>query len=333
MRIVREHAGPVSVTLYDFEPSPDRICEDVVRGLTATPKKLQPKYFYDERGAKLFSRITELEAYYPTRTELAILERHGDEIAARIGPRVRLVEFGSGSGDKTWFLLNHLREPAAYIPVDISRTQLVDFALTVAQAFPDLDVVPVCADYTRDFVLPPYDRETDRCVAFFPGSTIGNFEPAEAETFLRGVRRLVGREGGLLLGVDLLKEAEIIERAYNDPEGVTAEFNLNLLTRINLECGADFDLAAFRHTAVFDDKRQRVEMRLISECHQVISVCPEAGESERVAVQFDAGEYVTTEYSHKYDLAGFTALAEDTGWAVSQIWTDSNQWFAVILLA
>jgi dimethylhistidine N-methyltransferase len=333
LRIVRESAGATSVTLYDFEPTPDRICDDVARGLTSSPKKLQPKYFYDEAGARLFERITELEVYYPTRTELSILHRFGAEIADRIGPRVRLVEFGSGSGEKTWILLNHLHDPAAYIPVDISRSQLVEFALSVAEAFPDLDVVPVCADYTHEFTLPSYDHKTDRCVAFFPGSTIGNFEAAEAGEFLRGVRRLVGPAGGLLLGVDLLKDREIIERAYNDPEGITAAFNLNLLVRINAECGADFDVAAFRHAAVFDERRQRIEMRLISEREQVVHLCPEPAEPDRTAVHFGSGEIVTTEYSHKYDLIEFAAFVERTGWSVSQIWTDPREWFAVVLLA
>jgi len=332
LRIVTQVSGARSITLHDLEPTPDRICEDVCQGLSARPKKLPPKYFYDERGAALFERITDLAAYYPTRTEISILLQHAEEIAERIGPRVRLVEFGSGSGEKTWILLRHLREPSAYIPVDISRAQLVEFALEVAETFPQLDVVPICADYTHEFSLPPFDEQGERCVAFFPGSTIGNFEEEGAVIFLTHVRRLVGPDGGLLIGVDLLKDRGVIEQAYNDPEGVTAEFNLNLLSRINRECGANFDVASFRHHAFFDSTMGRIEMRLVSEVQQAAEICADLEDGVRSSVSFDAGEYITTEYSQKYDLAGFANLTEQAGWRVRHLWTDPKEWFAVILL-
>jgi dimethylhistidine N-methyltransferase len=333
LRIVQERTESGSVTLYDFEPPPDRICEDVVRGLSAIPKKLQPKYFYDARGAQLFDRITDLEAYYPTQTEISILRRHADEMTARIGPHARLVEFGSGSGDKTWIILRHLTDPTAYIPIDISRAQLVSFALKVAEAFPALRVIPVCADYTAELALPEIQDGGGRCVAFFPGSTIGNFEPSEAEAFLRRVRRLVGNSGGLLLGVDLIKDPAIIERAYNDPQGVTAEFNLNLLTRINRECGADFDVGAFTHYAFFDQAHHRVEMRLVSTRDQIVHVCADPDTGPPTAVHFAAGEHITTEYSHKYDLEDLRELADGAGWSITQLWTDPQNWFAVALLS
>ncbi|MEX2582450.1 MAG: L-histidine N(alpha)-methyltransferase [Gemmatimonadota bacterium] len=332
MKIVQAVAGTGAVTLYDFEPTPDRICDDVARGLARAPRKLPPKYFYDERGATLFEQITRIEAYYPTRTEISILEGNADEIAARIGAGVRLVEFGSGSGEKTWLILRSLESPTAYVPVDISRTQLVEFAIRVAEAFPELRVDAVCADYTAEYSLPPDSAGTRRSVALFPGSTIGNFEPGEAEAFLRRVRRLVGASGGLLLGVDLRKDPAIVERAYNDPEGVTAEFNLNLLQRINRECGADFDVTGFRHHAFFDDAAGRVEMRLVAESEQLVNI-PTAGEDASAhQVHFAAGDYITTEYSHKYDRIAFADLATCAGWRISAEWSDDRDWFSVMLL-
>jgi dimethylhistidine N-methyltransferase len=332
LKIVRIPAGDRTITLCDLEPTPDRICDDVVRGLTARPRKLPPKYFYDQRGAELFERITALEAYYPTRTELGILRAHGDEIARELGTGVRLVEFGSGSGEKTRVLLQHLREPAGYVPVDISRAQLVDFAIDVAKRFPGLEVTPVCADYTQEFQLPPGPREVERCVAFFPGSTIGNFESDEARSFLCRVRRLVGADGGLLIGFDLLKDVEVMERAYNDPEGVTAEFNLNLLVRINRECGADFDVGSFRHEARFDPEERRIEMRLVSDGAQMVRIFSDGRDAVPVTIDFAAGEYIVTEYSQKYDLPAIHSLAESAGWEVHRLWTDPDRWFAVVLL-
>lgn len=332
MRIVREETAAGSVVLHDFEPTPDRICEDVAEGLASTPKRLPPKYFYDDQGARLFERITGLDAYYPTRTEISILRDRATEIADHIGPGARLVEFGSGSGEKTWILLRHLKDPAAYIPVDISRAQLIDFALQVAAEFPSLRVAPVCADYTGSFDVPAASGVDGTCVAFFPGSTIGNFEPAEAVDFLGRVRHLVGARGRMLLGVDLRKNPEIIERAYNDPEGVTASFNLNVLARVNRECDGDFDLDRFRHHATFDPTESRIEMRLVSTVDQRVTLRCSPPRPDRITVDFAAGEAITTEYSYKYDLPGFARLAERAGWSIEESWTDPNDWFAVVLL-
>src|SRR5512146_142426 len=247
--------------VHDLHPAPESLYDDVRAGLSRLPRSLPCKYFYDEAGAELFDRITQLEAYYPTRTELSILRRHLPEIADLIGPAARLVEFGSGSGLKTRLLLRPLRAPAAYVPVDISRVQLREFALSLAGEFPRLDVRPICADYTANWAIPSL-MAAARTVAFFPGSTIGNFEVDEAAAFLARVRSLCGPGGALLIGVDLAKDRATIERAYDDPEGVTAAFNLNLLHRINRECGADFDLDAFRHHAFYDESQQRIEMQL-----------------------------------------------------------------------
>lgn len=331
MRIVQEGTDQKPITLYDFEPTPDRLCEDVVKGLGLEQKTLPSKYFYDDRGAELFERIMELDAYYPTRTETAILQRYAAEIAEQVGPRAWLVEFGSGSGEKTWILLRQLTDLAAYIPVDISRAQLIEFAMRVSDAFPDLHVVPVCADYTAGFALPSAEGEHERSVAFFPGSTLGNFEPDGARQFLGRVRKLVGPEGGMLLGLDLAKDPELIERAYNDPEGVTAEFNLNLLDRINRECGADFDPGGFEHTAVFDSEASRIEMRLVSRRDQTVRLAVDA-DGEPSEFRFVDGEYILTEYSHKYDLESFSELAGSAGWEVERVWTDDRRWFAVVML-
>jgi dimethylhistidine N-methyltransferase len=318
-----------SVTLHDLEPSADHLCEDAVRGLSGPRKQLPAKYFYDERGAQLFEEICTLDAYYPTRTELAILRDNIDEIVQRMGPRVRLVEMGSGSGVKTGLLLEHLQDPVAYAPIDISRAQLVEFALATAERFPALEVAPVCADYTRPLALPQPRRPAMRTVAFFPGSTIGNFEPDEAQRFLERVARLCGPDGGLLVGVDLRKDPTVIERAYNDPEGVTAEFNLNVLARINRECGADFDLSAFRHQALFYDEHGRIEMRLVSRRAQTVRIpC----DGEDALIDFAEGDFVTTEYSYKYEPDGFAQLVNAAGWAVERCWMDSSKWFSVQLL-
>ncbi len=324
--------GQSAPVLHDLHPPADRLYDDVRAGLAAAPRKLPPKYFYDEAGARLFERITELDAYYPTRTELAILERHIGEIAAAVGPAVRLVEFGSGSGLKTRLLLRHLHRPACYLPVDISRAQLRELAHALAGEFPALEVLPVCADYTRAWSLPRTGREAMRTVAFFPGSTIGNFEPPEAVAFLSRVRGLCGPGGGLLIGADLEKDRATLERAYDDTEGVTAAFNLNLLQRINRECGADFDLSAFRHHAFYDDVHHRIEMRLIATRGSVVTLPAPAGDGEALEFRFRRGDFITTEYSHKYTPARFRALAAAAGWGVDRVWTDERPWFSVWLL-
>lgn len=332
MRVVPSRRERTDFVLYDFEPTPDRICEDVARGLADNPKRLPSKYFYDEAGAQLFEQITELDSYYPTRTEISILESNIEEIARAIGPDAAIVEFGSGSGEKTWILLNHLDSPVAYVPVDISRAQLVEFAGRVADELSDLRVMPVCADYTTQLELPELPAEARRSVGFFPGSTIGNFEPGGAAVFLERARKLLGADAGMLLGIDLRKDPAIIERAYNDPEGVTARFNLNLLTRINRECGADFDTGGFSHHAFFDDAASRIETRIVSEQAQTVRLQASPDRSEPSEVTFEPGEYIVTEYSHKYDLERFRGLAASTGWSIDGVWMDDRCWFAVVLL-
>jgi dimethylhistidine N-methyltransferase len=308
------------------------MCAEVRAGLLLKQPSIPPKYFYDEAGARLFERITTLDAYYPTRTELRILEQNIDEIAARIGPAARLVEFGSGSGVKTRVLLRNLMEPAAYIPVDIARAQLMHFTASLTDEFPHLPTLPVCADYTGEWRLPNAQPPASRTVAFFPGSTIGNFEREEAVTFLRRAARLCGNGGGLLIGADLHKDRYTLELAYNDPEGVTAAFNLNLLHRLNRDCHTNFDIAAFQHRAIYDDARRRIEMRLVCTRPVVVTLPPTGTHDAAAMVDFDAGDFIITEYSHKYTMSSFRELAGLGGWAVEQVWTDDDELFSVWLL-
>lgn len=313
------------------QPSAESLRDEVLAGLRAVPRRIPPKYFYDDVGAELFEQITRLDAYYLTRTELSILRSRLPEIAAAVGPGACVVELGSGSGLKTVLLLRHLPEPACYVPVDISGNQLAQLARSLAQEFPSIDIQPVCADYMREWPLPAAAARAARTVAFFPGSTIGNLEPADAARLLARLRRLCGPDGRLLIGADLQKEHSMLERAYDDPQGVTAAFNLNLLRRIDRECGADFDLGAFRHHAFYDEARGRIEMRLVATRRTMVTV---PGGSDRGPSRFVflPGDYITTEYSHKYTLPSFRALAASGGWTPERVWTDERGWFSVWLL-
>jgi dimethylhistidine N-methyltransferase len=303
------------------EPS---ILSEVLAGLRSDPKALSPKFFYDDTGARLFEEITRLPEYYPTRTELAILRQHAGSIAAAIGPRATLIEFGSGAGVKVRLLLDALERPVAYVPVDISAEQLERVAAERRAEYPGLEVLPVRADYTARFALPA-TRSDSRKVAFFPGSTIGNFHPTEATSFLQRVRHLVGPAGAVVLGVDRRKDSRVLHAAYNDAAGVTAQFNLNLLHRFNRELGATFALDRFAHRAFFSEERSRIEMHLESLDDQCVRV-------GGVAVPFARGETIHTECSYKYDEARLQALVAPTGFVIRELWTDSNDWFWVALL-
>jgi dimethylhistidine N-methyltransferase len=253
------------------------------------------------------------------------MDRYVEQMAEQIGPRVMLIEFGSGSSVKTRILLDHLHDPVAYVPVDISRDHLQRTADDLSAAYPDIEVLPVCADFTQEFELPESERAPDHCAVYFPGSTIGNFRPAEALELLGRIAPLCGVGGGLLIGVDLQKDISVIEAAYNDDDGVTAEFNLNLLKRINRELGGDFDTDQFEHRAVYDEDRDRVEMHLVSQSRQEVSV---GGES----FAFTKGETICTEYSHKYTIDGFARIASGVGLTLRRYWTDERRYFAVLHL-
>jgi len=297
------------------------IVADVLHGLGGTQKTLPPKLFYDDVGARLFERICTLDEYYLTRSEFSILRERAGEIADFIGPRVALVEYGSGAAIKVRFLLDALRHPAAYVPIDISREQLARVAAELEADYPSLAVRPICGDYTRLLPLPSLPPHSRRA-AFFPGSTIGNFHPAEAAAFLTRIRRTVGTGGALVIGVDRRKDAAVLHAAYDDPQGVTAAFNRNLLRRINRELGADFDLASFRHVAFFNDDASRIEMHLESTRDQSVRV---AGNT----FDFVRGETIWTESSYKYDEDQLATVASAAGFRVDRLWTDANDLFWV----
>lgn len=298
---------------------------DVLNGLSAAAKELPCKYFYDEAGSRLFDRITELPEYYLTRTELAIMERGVRDMAACLGPRCLLFEYGTGTGIKTLRLLDHMAEPAVFVPIDLAEEHLRRSARRLAARFPQLQIVPVCADFTQSMAVPDLNGASGRRVVYFPGSTIGNFTPAEAIQLLRQTAQLVGTGGGLLLGADLKKDPRVIDAAYNDSQGITAAFNLNLLTRINRELGADFQRDQFWHHAFYHPGPGRVEMHLVSRRDQ--EVCLGGNK-----ISFAEGESIRTEYSHKYSLTNLHDLAAAAGFAVQRVWTDERHYFAVAYL-
>ena len=308
---------------------------DILRGLRSTPKRLSPTYFYDERGSQLFDEICELPEYYITRTETAILQRHARDIARAIGKDAMLVELGSGASTKTRLLLDQLPELAAYVPVDISRTHLLAAARRISAAYRNLEVLPACADFTQPFALPRPRRTPARIVVFFPGSTIGNFDGPAAIDLMKAMRAMAtspfgqhrprgvpSHSGGLVIGFDLVKDTQLLERAYDDAAGVTAEFNLNLLERLNRELDADFDIRRFRHQAIWVPEASRIEMRLISETAQQVSIGGEI-------ISFAAEEPIITEHCHKYTPETFARQALEAGWVERRTWTDPDRYFQV----
>ncbi len=309
------------------DEAPDRLqfLDDTLTGLREEPKRLPCKYFYDETGSALFDRICDLPEYYPTRTERAIMAAHADAMADEIGADALLVEYGSGSSLKTRLLLDVLERPAGYVPVDISRAHLLKSAAAIETEYLDLEVLPVAADFTTSFTLPEPERAARRRVVYFPGSTIGNFTEKGAVALLEGVAECCGPGGALLIGVDLRKDVDTLERAYDDSAGVTAAFNRNLLVRMNRELGADFDVDAFEHSAVWVEDAGRIEMHLVSRSDQAVSLDGEE-------IEFERGESICTEHSHKYTLEGFAALAARAGFRVQEVWTDEDALFSVQLL-
>ena len=304
------------------EQARDDNLREIIAGLQQAEKMISPKYFYDERGSQLFDQITTLPEYYPTVTERGIMQNNIAEIAALIGPRASLIELGSGSSAKTRVLLQHLADQAVYVPVDISEDHLLTSTQQIRSEFPDLEILPVVADFTQPFALPDPSVMPLRNIVYFPGSTIGNFTDDSAHELLEVMHHVAGENGALLIGVDLQKDPGIIERAYNDSAGVTAEFNLNMLRHLNREYGSDFDLDCWSHDARYNESEGRIELRLINSTSQTINIGQET-------VVIEAGEGILTEYSHKYTLAGFAAMAGQAGFEVAQVWTDSEQLFSV----
>jgi len=313
------------VSFIDLQPAAGRFLDDVFAGLGGSPKALPPKYFYDARGCDLFEAICELPEYYPTRTELALMRNYAADMAAQLGEGSLLIEFGSGASVKTEALLRTLR-PAAYVPVDIAADALHASTARLAAAFPQLPIIAVCADYMQPLRVPELKHiKASRRVIYFPGSTIGNLTPEEAQGFLGRAHELAGAEGAMLIGVDLKKDAGLLHAAYNDAQGVTAEFNLNLLRRINRELAADFDLDQFRHVAFYNAAAGRIEMHLESLRAQAVTV------SGRTFA-FGAGERMHTENSCKYSVGEFQRLAQAAGFRPGQVWIDADRLFAVHLL-
>jgi len=314
------------ISLHDISPGQTASLTEVLRGLRSPQKELPCKLFYDDRGSQLFEQITSLDEYYPTRAEQRIMRAAGTEIAARAGPECLLIEYGSGSSQKTRILLDNLESPAGYVPIDISREQLQESAAALADAYPGLRVLPVCGDYTASLQLPTPLPVCKRRLAYYPGSTIGNFVPEDARRFLTRIAEVCGPDGGLLIGVDLKKDPLMLHRAYNDALGVTSAFNLNILARLNREWDADFALDQFRHYAFYNPVFARVEMHLVSLTEQVVRL----GD---VNIHFDRGESIWTEASYKYNPPEFAALAAAAGWRVEQVWTDDRGLFSVQYLS
>jgi dimethylhistidine N-methyltransferase len=294
--------------------------DELLAGLESRPRAINPKFFYDERGSELFARICELQEYYPTRTEIDIFQGCSAAIARAVGPDCELIEPGAGSCEKVRYLLEDM-QPASYIPIDISGDFLVAAAESLREDFPGLDVRPVVADFSDHFDLPP-TRSTGRRVFFYPGSTIGNFEPEAARAFLVRVADLVGPGGALLIGVDLHKPSEVLNAAYNDSQGVTAAFNRNILRHANRLLDAEFEPDRFRHVAFYNEREQRIEMHLESLDTQRVR-CNGA------VFEFAAGERIHTEYSYKYRVDEFAALAATAGFRLGECWVDANEWFSV----
>lgn len=303
----------------------DGLLRDVLDGLARQPKSIPSKYFYDARGSELFERICAQPEYYLTRAETEILEGHGADIAAAVGPRPLVLEYGSGSGVKTRRLLQALQQPVAYVPVEISRSALADSVAELGAAFPDIEMLPVYADFSRPVTLPDARAAPARVLVFFPGSTIGNFAPRDAQGLLKVMREDMGASGLALVGIDLQKDPAMLEAAYNDAAGVTAAFTLNLLLRINRELDADFDVARFAHRARYDAAAGRIETHIVSRQAQRVQI-------DGHVFAFAAGETIHVEYSHKYTIDAFAGMASAVGLRVKQHWCDREERFAAVLL-
>ncbi|NIP39823.1 MAG: L-histidine N(alpha)-methyltransferase [Candidatus Dadabacteria bacterium] len=311
--------------LNTHDPRDDHLLEEILSGLNQEQKELPCKLFYDKKGSELFDKITALPEYYPTRTEIEIIESNIEEISACIGKNSLLVELGSGSSIKIRLLLGGLKEISAYVPLDISYSHLIESTNALSKDFKQIKIIPLCVDYTKPFTFPDFDFEWGKIVVFYPGSTIGNFHPAYARKFLGNVAKRTGKGSGLLIGADLKKDKSVIENAYNDSRGVTAEFNLNILYRLNSEIGFNFDTDKWEHSAVYNEKEGRIEMHLVSLTAQNVS-------HNGTRIFFEKDESIITEYSYKYSLDEFEDLIKDY-YRVQKVWVDSNRRFSLQYLS
>ncbi|HEX9746647.1 MAG TPA: L-histidine N(alpha)-methyltransferase [bacterium] len=312
-------------TLYDMEPVRTDVRQDIIEGLSSPRKFIPSKYFYDKRGSELFEQITMLDEYYVTRTELSIMREHIVDIAKSIGPECTLFEFGSGSGIKTHMLLSHMEDPVAFIPIEIEKTILVKSSEKIAESFPNLEVMPVCADFWMNIELPRSKRAPRSKMGYFPGSTLGNFTSKGSLQFLKKAASMCNHRGGLLVGIDLQKDQDVLEAAYNDSKGVTAAFNLNLIRRINYEFRVDIPEEAFEHYAYYNEEWERIEMHLISKGDLDVDL-------NGHHVHFSEGEHVLTEYSHKYNPKLFEETASEAGFDVEKYWVDEKKYFCIHML-
>ena len=314
-----------AVSLLDYKPSLGDFRREILDGLGKPQKTTPPKYFYDDRGSALFEDICKLDEYYIPRTEISILRDNIRGICDVVGPGVQLIEYGCGNCSKTGMLLDNLADIAAYVPIDISREQLLDVSRRMAVEHGGMEILPVCADYTSNFKLPASRRPCNRSVVYFPGSSFGNLHPGEGHRFLCQVRNVCGPHGGILIGLDLKKDPVVLHRAYNDDEGATADFNFNILERINRELTGDFRRTNFEHYAFYNPRKGRVEMHLVSLKDQTAFV-------DGIPVHFARGESIWTESSYKYTIRQFEAMAGQSGFRVEHVWTDPEQWFAIFYL-
>ena len=303
------------------EITQEDILTEVIEGLNKFPKQLPSKLFYDEKGSALFDEICKLDEYYPTRTELKIMQDNIEEMSSLLGEGTLLIELGSGSSIKIRLLLNNIPGLAGYIPVDISEQHLINTAETLKGKYPHIDIYPLIADYTKMFDIPEIRNTYDHKAVYFPGSTIGNFTRIEAKDFLGRIAEILGDNGGLVIGVDLKKDVETLEAAYNDKRGITAEFNLNILSHINNELNTKFDIKNFEHFAFFNEEFGRIEMHLVSKTEQDVRL-------NGSFVRFEKGEHIITEYSNKYTLNEFEDMASDY-FTVNKVWLDENNLFSV----
>lgn len=312
---------------YDLQPNVSNFSSEVLAGLSKQQKQIPPKFFYDGYGSKIFDQICELEEYYPTRTEMGILQQHCSDIANQIGEQSLIIEYGSGSSQKICLLLDAIKKPLAYMPIDISREHMLMASKKIAAKYPELDVLAVCADYTTEMILPSYVQPLIRKkVIFFPGTSIANLEPVEAVKLLKQSATIVGLGGGMFIGVDLRKDPQVLHAAYNDAKGVTAAFNLNLLVRMNRELEADFNLNSFNHYAFFNLKEGRIEMHLVSLKDQIVTV---AGQK----FKFIEGESIHTENSYKFSMEEVKDLSEECGFKLIKAWSDDSNYFSICYLS
>jgi len=312
----------LALVLHDFHPKLENFRDEVILGLGKTPKQLPCKFFYDSQGSELFSQICELEEYYPTRTELSIFQRYKDEIRNLIGEKALVIEYGSGGSQKIRMLLNMLDNPLAYMPIDISKDYLFADANKLAKDYPELEIIAVCADYTKSLTLPEVLVKFTKKVVFFPGSTIGNLDHEDAKNLLINTAHILKTGDGLLIGVDLKKDSKILNAAYNDEKGITAAFNLNLLTRINHNLNANFDLANFTHQAFYNELKGRIEMHIVSLKDQIINI-------NGIEIKINKNEAIHTENSYKYEIKEFQNLAQIAGFIATKVWTDPSNLFSV----